>query len=165
MHVGTIGGSHYSHYGSGSNYLCMPMVPIYEEYTPAADTLRGLLYSSEYQVHDDSTRLRSKHDHAPVCAVCQAPKGTSSALMIPARNVCPSDWRLEYKGYLMAEYWNHKRTQYVCVDTDLEIEPGTGGDQNGALLYRVEARALTGGGLLFGPYVQGRELTCAVCTI
>ena len=164
---GIIAGAHYTHQGSGANQLCMPMVPVYDEATPAADGPRALVYSAEYEIAgNDSPRIRNRHDHNPTCAVCRAPKGTTGSLMIPARNDCPSDeWRLEYKGYLMAEYYGHKRSQFICVDYSMEIEPGTGGNQDGALLYRSEVRCMVGGGLPCGPYLNGYELTCAVCTL
>ena len=143
------------------------MTPNYDEYTTPADISRALIYTSEYQMPSDApSRMRSKHDQTPMCAVCEAPTTRSSALMIPARKGCPSSaWRFEYRGYLMAERWNHSgRTEYVCVDKDMQTEPGTNADVNGALFYLVEGRCLTGGGLPCGPYMHGWELTCVVCT-
>ena len=167
MIPGTAAGSHYTHKGSGANYLCMPPEPIYDEYVASADTSRALLYTSEYQTHDGPQGHRAVADHTPTCAVCRAPPGRTTKLMIPARNVCPSsEWRLEYAGYLMSDYYSsHYRTEYVCMDREMEAEPGTGANVNGALFYFTEARCLAGGGLPCGPYVDGYELTCAVCTI
>ena len=86
--------------------------------------------------------------------------------MVPARNVCPSaDWTLEYKGYLMSMRNDLKTTEYVCVDRNAESIPGTEGQTNESLLYPVESRCIEGGSLKCGPYVDGYELTCAVCTI
>ena len=56
-------------------------------------------------------------------------------------------------------------TEYVCVDEDAEAIPGTSQVAEGTLLFPVESRCVTGGGLPCGPYVDGYELTCAVCTI
>ena len=161
---GTVGGAHYTHTGSGANYLCMPSEPVYDEYTGAADDARARLFTSEYQgIPGDAAAVV---DHTPTCAVCRAPPGRTTKLMIPARNVCPSsEWRLEYAGYLMAERYTHKRSEFICVDRAREVAPGTGGNVNGALLYSVEGRCLSGGGLPCDPYVNGRELTCVVCTI
>ena len=82
--------------------------------------------------------------------------------MMPARNDCPTGWTEEYHGYLMTEYYGHKKQRdFICVDRDAESIPGSQASKNGALLYFVEGRC---GNLPCGPYVNGREFTCAVCT-
>ena len=169
INIGTSAGSYYSNTGGGSNYLCMPSEPIYDEYETSASTYRALLYSAEYQTNASpvqSQRIVNVHDHTPSCAVCRAPPGSTGKLMVPARNECPSsEWRLEYAGYLMAERYSHQRSEFICMDREMEAEPGTMGNAHGALFYSTEARCLAGGGLPCGPYVNGYELTCAVCTI
>ncbi|XP_054768766.2 short-chain collagen C4-like [Lytechinus pictus] len=166
IYSGTIGGAHYTQSGSGSNHLCMPDEPIYDEVETSLHAERALLYSSEYQLSTGPSRIQPMHDHTPTCAVCRAPSGRPTKLMIPARNVCPSeDWRLEYAGYIMSEKYTHKRSEFVCVDREMVPTAGTHGDQNGVLLYLTEVRCLVGGGLDCGPYIDGYEITCAVCTI
>ncbi|XP_035657362.1 collagen alpha-2(IX) chain-like [Branchiostoma floridae] len=65
-------------------------------------------------------------------------------------------------SYLMAGYHGHSsRTEFVCMDGEAEALPGGEGDENGALFYPVESRC---GSLPCPPYVEGRELTCVVCT-
>ena len=82
--------------------------------------------------------------------------------MMPARNDCPSGWTEEYHGYLMAEYHAAKHsTEFICVDGNPEYVHGSKQNKNGALLYLVEGVC---GSLPCLPYVEGRELTCAVCT-
>ena len=44
--------------------------------------------------------------------------------MIPAKTQCPTDWTLEYVGYLMTAWVNTGRTMYECVDKDPESIPG-----------------------------------------
>ena len=62
----------------------------------------------------------------------------------------------------MTSYYGHKNQKdFVCVDKDPEYVPGSHKDMNGALLYHVEGQC---GSLPCLPYVQYRELTCAVCT-
>ena len=145
----------------------MPSVPIYDEYETSASAYRALVYSSEYQTeHAPAQYMADVINHTPTCAVCRAPPGRTGKLMIPARNECPSsEWRLEYAGYLMAEQYDNKRSEFICMDREMEAEPGTMGNENGALFYLTEARCLVGGGLPCGPYINGYELTCAVCTI
>ncbi|XP_041472588.1 short-chain collagen C4-like [Lytechinus variegatus] len=166
VYAGTAAGARWTHEGGGANYLCMPTDPIYDEYQCGTGALRALLYSSEYETETSIIRLREVHDYAPKCAVCRAPSGRSTKLMIPARNKCPSDeWRLEYSGYLMSEYQTHKRSEFVCFDHDMEGAAGTAGDQNGALFYTVTAVCEAATGLPCDPYINDQELTCAVCTI
>ncbi|XP_030846966.1 short-chain collagen C4-like [Strongylocentrotus purpuratus] len=166
IYSGSIGGAHWNHVGSGSNHLCMPEEPIYDEVETSLHVERALLYFSEYQVNTGPSRIRPLHDQTPTCAVCRAPSGRTSKLMIPARNVCPSqEWRLEYAGYLMAEKYVHDRSEFVCVDREMVPKAGTLGNQNSALLYFTEVRCVAGDGLDCGSYIDGYELTCAVCTI
>ena len=81
--------------------------------------------------------------------------------MMPARNDCPSGWTEEYHGYLMTEYYNHKKQRdFICVDKDPEYVPGSHANREGALLYPVEGYC---GSLPCLPYVQHRELTRTVC--
>eukprot|EP00057_Strongylocentrotus_purpuratus_P035680 XP_800524.2 PREDICTED: uncharacterized protein LOC588722 [Strongylocentrotus purpuratus] len=165
VYSGMATGAYYTHTGGGVNYLCLPHEPIYSEIETTAHGSRSLLYSAEYQTNT-APHLQSLHDQTPACAVCRAPPTRLTKLMIPARNECPSSkWRLEYKGYLMSSlYTQTTRTDFVCMDEDAMGVPGTTGNQHGALFYMVEARC-SSGGIQCGPYVNGYELTCAVCTI
>ncbi|XP_071495074.1 uncharacterized protein [Diadema antillarum] len=166
VYSGSVGGELYTHAGGTSNYLCLPDQPIYDEVETVAHGWRGLVFSAEFETHSFVGHWQELADQTPTCAVCLAPCGRTTKLVIPARNECPSDdWRLEYAGYLMSSAIVHHRTEYICVDRHAETVPGTHGNQNGALLYLVEGRCMHGSGLPCGPYVNGFELTCAVCTI
>ncbi|XP_028410635.1 uncharacterized protein LOC114533325 [Dendronephthya gigantea] len=160
LYTGVMGGSHYTHNGGGSNYLCMPFDPIYDK-VKAGNQGYSYIYGVEYEMNAHASLFPTNlHDHDATCAVCEA-EYRGSQLMIPARNVCPSGWNLEYKGYLMSDNIGHKRTQFICVDSDPEAVRGTHSNLNGGLLYVVESHC---GSLPCLPYVQGQELTCAVCT-
>ncbi|XP_030845428.1 uncharacterized protein LOC115925527 [Strongylocentrotus purpuratus] len=165
VYTGMATGAYYTHTGGGVNYLCLPHEPIYSEIETTAHGSRSLLYSAELET-STAPHLQSLHDQTPACAVCRAPPNRPTKLLLPGRNECPSSkWRLEYKGYLMSSCYTHKtRTDFVCMDEDAEAVPGTTGSQDGALFYMVEARC-SAGGIQCGPYVNGYELTCAVCTI
>ena len=142
------------------NYLCLPHNPKYGKYKSGFQN-SGYMYGTEYEVHDTSIFKKGLHDHDAPCAICFV-KSRGSMLMMPARNDCPSGWTEEYHGYLMSAYYNHKHSSdFVCVDEIPEYVPGTRADKNGALLYPVQGQC---GSLPCGPYVAGRELTCAVCT-
>ena len=52
------------------------------------------------------------------CAVCYVAT-RSVTVMIPAKTRCPTDWTVEYVGYLMTEYYNHDgRLTFECVDKE-----------------------------------------------
>ncbi len=155
-----MGGDRYTHQGGGVNYLCLPHNPKYEKYKDGWQN-SGYVYGTEYEVNDNNIFKKRLHDHDAPCAVCFV-KSRGSMLMMPARNDCPSGWTEEYHGYLMTEFYNHKKQRdYICVDEDAEYVPGSHANKDGALLYPVQGHC---GSLPCLPYVNGRELTCAVCT-
>ena len=157
-----MGGEHYTHYGGGSQYLCLPRNPKYDKYQNGHQSA-GYVYGTEYEVRQYNRNPFDKklHDRDAPCAVCFV-KSRGSMLMIPARNDCPSGWTEEYHGYLMTEHHAHRHSsEFICVDGNPEYVRGSKRDKNGALLYPVEGVC---GSLPCGPYVAGRELTCAVCT-
>ena len=157
-----MGGEHYNHHGGGANYLCLPHNPKYDKYKNGHQHA-GFVYGTEYEVSDynGDPFKKNLHNHDAPCVVCFV-KLRGSMLMMPARNDCPSDWTEEYHGYLMTALHNHRHSSdFVCVDGDPEYVSGSHADKNGALLYAVEGVC---GSLPCLPYVNGRELTCAVCT-
>ncbi|XP_078372882.1 uncharacterized protein LOC144656532 isoform X2 [Oculina patagonica] len=160
VYKGIMGGEHFTHQGGGVNYLCLPHNPKYDRYKNGWQN-SGYVYGTEYQVSDNDIFKKNVHDYEAPCAVCFA-KSRGSMLMIPARNDCPSGWTEEYHGYLMTGYYGHaKGYDFICVDQYAEYVAGTKANKNGALLYPVQGRC---GSLPCGPYVAGREFTCAVCT-
>ena len=160
--LGMMGGENHNHQGGGANYLCLPPKPKYDKYNDGNQN-SGYVYGTEYEINDYSgSVLKSNlHDHDAPCAVCFV-KSRGSMLMIPAQNDCPYGWTEEYHGYLMTAYYDHaNQKDYVCVDKDPEYVLGSKESKDGALLYHVEGQC---GSLPCLPYVNHRELTCAVCT-
>ncbi|XP_078681676.1 uncharacterized protein LOC144916423 [Branchiostoma floridae x Branchiostoma belcheri] len=94
--------------------------------------------SSIYYFHVASTRL---------------PKAAGKSRNRPTR------YRDNMPGILVLSFMIN--IEYVCVDGQPETVPGGDANQNGALFYLVEARC---GSLPCPEYVEGRELTCVVCT-
>ena len=94
------------------------------------------------------------------CAVCHASNRTA-VYMVPAKYTCPTGWIREYYGYLMAEYYDDYRSQFVCTDVSLKQVPGTANFNGGCLLHFVEGRC---GSLPCPPYDGTSELSCAICT-
>ncbi|KAK3108601.1 hypothetical protein FSP39_011731 [Pinctada imbricata] len=159
---GFTGGSHYTHTGAAAEPLCLPPEPEWGLHTESADDSRAIVYGAEYEFHSLTDSRKKLHQYDVPCAVCRV-KEISVVITIPARKSCYSGWNQEYKGYLVAGYYNHKAaTQYTCIDENSKGIPGTQGDNNGYLFYPVEGRC---GSLACPPYVNGRELTCVVCSI
>ena len=158
---------YYSHKGGASSMLCLPKDPDWDagKTTDNTDPSVGLVYGVEYE--DGSSRSdplfgESHYQRDVPYVVCDVTK-RSSVLMIPGKSKCHEGWTLEYSGYLMAGYYDFSgATDYYCIDKDHENLPGGTGNDNGYLLYFVEARC--GASLRCPPYVNGRELQCAVCT-
>jgi len=160
VYRGKIAGEHYTHPGGGVNYLCLPDSPRYSRYKDSYQS-GGYVYGTEYELNYFNPFRRNLHNHDAPCAVCFV-SSRSSVLMMPARNDCPSGWTKEYHGYLMAGKDDHsKSTDFICVDENPEAVPGSRADMNGALLYPVEGHVCRSSPC---SYVDGRELTCAVCT-
>ncbi|KAL5011984.1 hypothetical protein ScPMuIL_010535 [Solemya velum] len=163
VYNGFIANSHYTHGGGASNFLCLPMEPLWADFDDALSSIGGFLYGTEYEDSTRGSRLFGKNNlnqNAP-CAVCQSMRH-KNVLMIPGRTSCFGTWSIEYTGYLMAGQYNHAAShEFICVDAKPEAVMGQEADVNGALLYFVETRCDT---LPCPPYVNGREVPCVVCT-
>ena len=161
VYAGRAGGTHFAHKGGAANYLCMPDDPDYLSYRSGVQG-HSYVYGAEYETWTGAP-LSAVHDHNVPCAVCYASTRVA-VTMIPAKTQCPSNWTLEYSGYLMSagSAWSgHHRTMYECVDKNPDSVPGSAANTNGALFYHVEANC---NGMLCPPYDPQKELTCAVCT-
>jgi len=159
VYKGRMGGERYTHPGGGVNILCLPNNPKYGKYKDGQQNA-GFVYGAEYELQFNPFK-KNLHNHDAPCVVCYV-KSRGSMLLMPARNDCPSGWNEEYHGYLMTAHYSEKNQKdFICVDEDAEHVPGSKRSDNGALLYPVEGQCVS---LPCGPYVAGRELTCAVCT-
>ena len=161
VYSGRVGGSHYTHSGSGSNPQCLPLDPKFLTPISGSQSYRALMYGGEYQTHTDSnSHLHGRHQTDPPCAVCHVSNRTA-VYMVPAKYTCPTGWTREYYGYLMAERHTHRRSQFTCMDIAFKSVAGSSADRNGVLFYFVEGRC---GSLPCPPYDAISEFSCAVCT-
>ena len=143
-----------SYNGGGSNYLCMPIDPIFEKNAPGSD--RARVYGTEY---GGVGRIGSNHHNIP-CVACQVTE--KSLIMIPARDECYEGWNTQYTGYLAAENYETRRSEYVCVDNSPEPSVFSSPlDENGGRLVPAQTRC---GSLPCLPYIDYRDLSCVVCT-
>ena len=160
LYSGRAGGTHHGHSGGAANYLCMPDDPDHLQYQSG---VQGHSYVAGVEYwYTSHPSLSSANNHNVPCAVCYVAT-RSVAVMIPAKTQCPTNWTLEYIGYLMSEYRGYDgRTMYECVDEDPESIPGLNSVTNlRAILHLVEPSC---NGLSCPPYDDEKELTCAVCT-
>ena len=160
LYAGRAGGTHYLHKGGAANYLCMPDNPDHLQYESGVGAPSQIAVVEFYFKNIPS--LSSFNLHKVPCAVCYVVT-RSVSVMIPAKTQCPTQWTLEYVGYLMTQHYNYNsRTMYECVDKDPESVPESVSDSNPrALLEVVEP---TCNGLSCPPYDAEKELTCCVCT-
>ena len=167
VYSGYAAGSLYSNTGGAANHLCLSPDPIWDHYTDAVDAL-SKIYGVEYEFtanaadknrHTAFFGKRLQDQDAP-CSVCQSSR--TKVLMIPGRNACYKGWTLEYSGYLVSgDYGHASATEYICLDRNPDFNSGGFTSNDGALLYFVEVVC---GSLECPPYVNGRELSCAVCS-
>lgn len=156
LFAGYAGGSHYSHKGAASNFICLPEDPQWGDRQPTVNL--AYVYGTEYESNLFGANV---HQQDVPWSVCQAKKGRSS-IMIPARTSCYRDWTLQYKGYLGAGYHNHAAaTEYICVDENVQTVPGGFENKDGKLIYPVVSKC---GSLRCNPYIDNKPLTCVVCS-
>ena len=159
--------------GGLAEYLCLPENPQWNQFVPGFQGQTSI-YGAEYQTREGygsdnffdltNNNGQSLMDQDVPCVLCQV-TGRGSVFTFPALRECPDEWQLEYEGYLMAPsliHSGHKnQATPICMDDAPEVRQGGGENKNGALFYMVEAKC---GSLPCPNYVNGRELTCAVCT-
>ena len=158
VYSGRAGGSIYNHQGGGGNPQCLPLDPNYLMTVGGAQTW-AYMYGAEYE--QTNGLAPNSQDTDVVCAVCYVPT-RNTVYMLPAKYTCPTGWTTEYYGYLMSEYYNHRRSSFSCVDHSLTPVIGSSHNHNGFLFYPVEGVC---GSLPCPPYDRTKELSCAVCTI
>ncbi|XP_065841831.1 short-chain collagen C4-like [Oscarella lobularis] len=142
VYEGRAGGAGHGTSGGGSSYQCLPKQPIYDGYYTGSGQTYSYMYNAEYEVYKfNPFAPHVQRDDDVPCVVCLV-RGKTALLMIPARNVCPSGWRREYYGYLMASSNGGHSNDYACVDRNAEAVPGTRNAETGAQMYFVDARRL-----------------------
>ena len=162
MTLGFTSGKHYNRPGSGSDMLCLPADPQWDEIEEGFyESYRAYIYGSEIDLPtSDNFFPNNVYQQDMPCAVCRTPRST--AVMIPARTSCYGDWTLEYHGYLMAGKDNRSGSyNHICMDSSPEFLEGGDSSNNQNILYLVEAQC---GSLKCPPYHEGRELACVVCS-
>ena len=158
VYSGYTGGSGYHQHGGGADYLCLPEVAEYLRSGLPPNNHWAWLYGSEYQ---NPIAGFAQHDHNVPCSVCYVSR-RAAQIMIPAKIKCPDTWIEEYKGFLMADKFDHRRNaKFVCVDENAQTIPGSGANTDGALMYHVVSDVNKG---LPASYIKTKTIACVVCT-
>jgi len=180
LYKGYMAGSQFNQVGAGSNYLCVHEKPQWSKSNvPGVQAWSSLLYGTEYEIHaaggfpnnkpfeSDNARGADLANRDAVCVLCYVPN-SSTNFMLPGRQDCGEDnddLKLEYKGLLASNSVNwgdQHRSEFICIDEAPEARLGSEADLNGALLYPVQVAC---GSLPCPDYVNGNEVTCAVCSV
>ena len=164
---GYAAGPHHNKGGSGSNFLCLPNDPQWNNYIDETQSwsggISGVEYENPYILSKSNNGGNPLSNNPAPCAFCYV-GGRSTVAMIPARTQCPDGWTTQYAGYLASEARVDRtiraRSSYVCWDEAPEIAVG-GTQQNQAVIYHVQVFC---GSLPCSVYPTGKELTCIVCS-
>ena len=160
LYAGRLGGTLYNIKGGAANYLCMPEDPEYLAYTAGVQGA-SIVVGAEYETGwNGGGPLRSVNYHNIPCALCYV-SARNTVVMLPAKTRCPSNWTLEYNGYLITNHYNHNRGMFECMDRNPESILGSAANLHGVELYHTEAGC---NGLPCPPYDPQKELACVVCT-
>ncbi|WAQ93729.1 hypothetical protein MAR_006200 [Mya arenaria] len=131
---------------------------------PALQTTSSSIkvYGAEYEFdfhHDGVSKLfgQNLNDEDAPCAVFKSPRATS--VKIPKE--CFSGWTKEYKCLIAGDYQHASASEFICLDERPEMVVGGAVNINGKVFFLAEAVC---GSLPCPPYVQGRELTCVMCS-
>ena len=152
LYSGWTGGTRHNTKAGPSNMLCMHMVPTFTPGNPTGGS--AYVYSAEYE---ETTPGTNRQQYEVPCAVCFAPKASTSYMM-SGRYQCDSPSTLAYYGHYWASHEGHASGDYICID-DTYQSLGNGGNHNYALLYKVRFAGYEPS----GKYDTSKQITCAVC--
>ena len=163
VYSGRAAASYYSHSGSGANNLCLYGSPSYLDHNDNLQSgarIWGVhYYTSGYGLRS----FWSLHYHRAPCSVCLVTNKETN-LMIPGRNDCPTNWTVEYKGYLMANRYDYYKINWVCVDENPESLGYSSSSQGRWYPTETECGRISCQNGVKGSYYQDWELACSVCS-
>ena len=166
LFAGFVGGSSYTDTGAAVDHLCLtndPQWGIYDSKVNAHPFIGGALFDIGYIRVRNSLFDFDKYDHRQVaCFVCMKRRKVST-IMIPARNDCYGNWIKDYNGYLYTGHYTHSAaSEYICMDETPDVLSKSSTWNGKKILYPVEVNY--NGAIPCPPYVNGREVTCVVCS-
>ncbi|KAK7503735.1 hypothetical protein BaRGS_00004858 [Batillaria attramentaria] len=150
IYSGYAGGTRGDETGGGVTKLCLSAQPVLDGMTAST---HGNVYGAQYDING--------HRHTDVpCVLCHT--SLVSTFMVPGTNKCPPGATAQYHGYLTSNAYNKaSQSEYVCLDAQPEDRPGTSASVNSAWFIHDVAVC---GSLPCPPYVNGKVITCVVCS-
>jgi len=157
-------------YAAG-NYLCLHGDPQWKTYINGTQWnfnthIWGAQYRLEYtgdmrnNIFSESNNGGNPLNYKPApCAACYV-VGRSTILMVPARTQCPDGWTAEYAGYLASASRPGVGSDYICWDEAPEVAVG----KKWQVRVSINPVEVQCGTLPCTLYIEGRELTCVVCS-
>lgn len=162
VYTGSAGGAHSTQSGNGYNILCMNPVPLYPVNANDAFTAYSRLFRVEFESTTASMyAYQSLVPYDAACAVCQRPSTRSHHLMIPGKTSCPTNYAVDYTGFLMggnAAYAG--RSEYTCFDSAPD-RFGSSANENSAAMFGT---FITDYLPTMDTYKAYLELSCIVCS-
>lgn len=179
LYQGLIAGARWDNNGGGTNKLCLTYEPSHNYIDRGWWTDMSRLHGAQYHNHDggfpDSVNGDSRHDDDMGCVVCQVKAATNGWIHwggweCPAANADDAKKgafnknadTIEYQGIGMAERWNHRASEFICVDWERQRHAGShnGWDHDTNRLYVMEVRD---GSSWSEKYRNGDEVYCSFC--
>ena len=106
--AGFVGGSHYTHAGSASEYLCLPSDPQWGIYKDGLDGVKALVYGTEYETYTYNENFAGMHDQDVPCAVCLV-QNRSVVRMFPGKIIQKECYKEKSKKVLIKpKYLNNE---------------------------------------------------------
>merc|ERR1712100_224695 len=103
---------HYTHLGSGYNFLCLHPQPQKLPGNNAGNQNGALLYGVEYE---NTGAVDKNHDKDAACVVCEH-QSSSTVYVQWGRKSCTGGHETVYWGLVMADPHTHQKSEYLCVD-------------------------------------------------
>merc|ERR1712048_415513 len=152
-----VASEHYTHKGSGANYLCMHPEPQQPDGASSSNHNGALLYGVEYE---NTGAVDKNNNQDAACVVCEK-VNTGSVYVQWGRKSCTNGHKTEYWGLTMADHYTHQKSEYICVDWERAVhKTSSTGNENGGLLYSTELEQ----GSADKVYGHDNEVSCAVCS-
>jgi hypothetical protein len=164
--AGFVGGSSHTDSGAAVDHLCLtndPQWGIYDSKVNAHPLIGGALFHFwDIGVPNSPFDFDKYNLHQVACSVCMKRRRVST-IVIPTRKDCYGDWVKEYNGYLYAGHPEHgAASEYICMDETPDVLNKSSTWSGKKLLYPVMVNC--NGAIPCPPYVNGREVTCVVCS-
>jgi len=152
----------------GTNLLCLPNLPRSSKSAGETDMQKmSYIFGVQFQFGEANLlNAPSGNYFNAFCSVCKR-HGNTATVMLPGQTSCPKGWTNEYDGFLMAPRTGLKRSKYICVDKNTELQNGLFSKSRVAgFLNFVETRCGSNDiPCRSKDYEENYEVACVVCSV